>query len=102
MQRLIVAPIMELVGTSTRIRGARRRLVPPLLHIGTVDWFLAGLALIAAGLWFDGPARVVVGLLAACMYSFAAGANAWATRGRHPGWMLLAAAVGLIVASFRV
>jgi hypothetical protein len=31
------------------------------------------------------------------LYLFGALGNLWATRGRHPGWMLMAAALILIV-----
>ena len=33
----------------------------------------------------------------ACVYAFAAFANAWATRGRHFGWMALSAVIALAV-----
>jgi hypothetical protein len=70
--------------------------VPGLLHFSTIVWFLGGLALIAAAFWFDRDARLATGLFVGSTYLFGALGNLWATRGRHPGWMLMAAALVLI------
>ena len=45
--------------------------------------------------WQPG-ARLAVGLLVGSMFLYGAVANLWGTRGRHPGWMLMAVAVALI------
>ena len=96
-QRLMVRPI-EKVFLADKPRDAPlRRLVPGLLHFSTFNWFLSGLALIATAIWFDDDARLAIGLLAGSSYLFGALGNLWATRGRHPGWMLMAAALILIV-----
>jgi hypothetical protein len=96
-QRLMVRPI-EKVFLADKPRGTPlRRLVPGLLHFSTFNWFLSGLALIAAAIWFDDEARLAIGLLVGSSYLFGALGNLWATRGRHPGWMLMAAAIVLIV-----
>ena len=42
-------------------------------------------------------AKLATGLFVGCLYLFGAVGNLWATRGRHPGWMLMAAALILIV-----
>ena len=94
-QRLIVRPFDELAGSDQRMTGAIRRLVPLLLHFSTLCWFLGGLALIAA-IWFEPDARLATGLFVGSSYLFGALANFWGTRGRHPGWVLMAAAVVLI------
>jgi len=46
------------------------------------------------------PARHWIVVTLACVFAFAAFANAWATRGRHFGWMALSAVVGLAIAGY--
>lgn len=97
VQRYMVQPLAVLVRTDRSIRGPIRRLIPPLLHFSTVVWFLGGAALVAAALWLDRDVRLAIGAIVGVAYLFGAIFNAWATRGRHPGWMLMAMAVALIV-----
>ena len=52
IQRLMVRPIEELLAEK-RIAASIRRLVPRLLHFSTFSWFLGGLALVAAAIWFE-------------------------------------------------
>jgi len=73
-----------------------KRLLPGLLHFSTVSWFLGGLALIAAAIGFGHDARLATGLFVGGSYLYGALGNLWATRGRHPGWMLYAVALVLI------
>ena len=95
VQRLMVRPLAaSLAGKPTP--GAIRRLVPLLLHFSTIAWFLGGLVLVAAAVRLDGGARLASGLFVGATYLFGALGNLWATRGRHPGWMLMAAALVLI------
>ena len=96
-QRLMVRPIEAALGPDRRISTPIRRLVPVLLHFSTVAWFLGGLALIAAAIWLDRDARLATALCVGSLYLFGALANFWATRGRHPGGMLMSAALVLIV-----
>jgi hypothetical protein len=95
-QRLMVRPLEALFPADKRITAPVRRLVPGLLHFSTVSWFLGGLALIAAARWFESGARLATGLCVGGLYLYGALGNLWATRGRHPGWMLMAAALILI------
>ena len=95
-QRLMVRPIEALFLGDGRISARVKRLVPLLLQFSTFVWFLGGLALIAAALWFDRDVRRATGLLVGATYLFGALGNLWGTRGHHPGWMLLAAALILI------
>lgn len=74
--------------------------MPLLLHFSTLSWFLGGLALIAAADLFGRDARLATALFVGSSYLFGALANLWGTRGRHPGWMLMAAAVILIALGF--
>ena len=47
-------------------------------------------------IWFERDSRLATGLFVGSLYLFGAAGNFWATRGRHPGWMLMAAALVLI------
>jgi hypothetical protein len=98
-QRSMVRPIEALFLADGRTSGTIRRLVPMLLHFSTMVWFAGGLALIAAAYGFDREARLVTSLFVGATYLFAALGNLWGTRGRHPGWMLMAVAVILIAVS---
>jgi hypothetical protein len=95
-QRLMVRPFGEFLAQNTRVSGNIRRIVPLLLHFSTAAWFIGGLALIAAAAWFSPEARFATALCIAGLFLFGAVGNLWATRGRHPGWMLLTAALALI------
>jgi hypothetical protein len=95
-QRLMVRPIEALFLSDKRVTAPIRRLVPLLLHFSTVTWFLGGLALIAAARWFESDARLATGLCVGGLYLYGALGNLWGTRGRHPGWMLMSAALILI------
>lgn len=95
-QRLMVRPFVELSLADNRMSAPIRRLVPLLLHFSTISWFLGGLALIAAANGLGRDARLTTGLFVGSAYLFGALANLWGTRGRHPGWVLMAAAVILI------
>jgi hypothetical protein len=97
IQRLMVKPFAVSLFAEKGIAAPIRRLVPLLLHFSTFNWLLGGLALIAAAIWFGQGARLATGLLVGSSYLFGALGNLWATRGRHPGWALYAAAVILIV-----
>ena len=97
VQRLMVRPIEELSLSDKRLSGSIGRLVPLLLHFSTICWFLGGVALVAAAFWLDPGARIATCVLVGAMYLFAALGNLWATRGRHPGWMLMALALALII-----
>lgn len=94
IQRLMVEPFAAMA--EGRMSRPIRRLAPPLLQFSTYNWLLGGVALMAAARWAGPDVRLATGLLVGSSYLFGALANAWGTRGRHPGWMLMAAAVGLI------
>jgi hypothetical protein len=93
-QRLMVGPIEA--AAKGRISGPIRRIVPALLHFSTFNWFVGGLALVAAACMFEPQARLAIALLVGSSYLYGAVGNCWATRGRHPGWMLYAIALALI------
>ena len=97
VQRRMVIPIEALFPADKRVAASIRRLVPALLHFSAFNWFLGGLALIAVASGFAPNARLATALLVGSSYLYGALGNLWATRGRHPGWVLYAAALVLIV-----
>ena len=77
-----------------------RTLIRLVWQAGTVAWIGGGVLLIAAPWMGSEPARHWIVVTLACVFGFAALANAFATRGRHFGWMALSAVVGLAVAGY--
>jgi hypothetical protein len=97
VQRYMVRPFEEFALANRSIAGSTRRLVPLLLHFSTIIWLLGGLALVAAANWFGQEARLATSLFVGGCYTFGAVGNLWGTRGHHPGWVLMAAALVLIL-----
>lgn len=95
IQKLLVQPLAGQTGV--RMAAPIRRLIAPLLHFSAYNWFLGGLALVAVAAGFQPGARLMTALLVGSAYLFGAVGNGWATRGKHPGWMLMAVALILIV-----
>jgi hypothetical protein len=77
-----------------------RTLIRLVWQAGTVAWIGGGVLLMAAPWMASEPARHWIILTLACVFAFAALCNAWATRGRHFGWMALSAVVALAVAGY--
>ena len=77
-----------------------RTLIRLVWQAGTVAWIGGGVLLIAAPLMASEPARHWIIATLACVFGFAALANAWAMRGRHFGWVALSAVVALAVAGY--
>jgi hypothetical protein len=77
-----------------------RTLIHLVWHAGTVAWIGGGVLLIAAPWMASDPARHWIVITLAIVFGFAAFANAWATRGRHFGWMALSAVVAMAVAGY--
>lgn len=83
----------------SRVEPAGTRLLLRLVwQCGTVAWIGFGVLLLAAPSMESEPARLWIVGAAVAAYGLAAAANAWATRGRHFGWMVLAAASVLALA----
>lgn len=93
LQKQMIRPILS----DTPLAEASKRLVPLLLHFSTIFWFLGGLALISVPLFTDAPTVFATAVFVGTLYGFGAIGNLWGTRGKHPGWMLLAIAVALII-----
>jgi hypothetical protein len=101
IQRLVVRPYESFLATAPGTSQAIRRMMPLLVHFSTIAWLLGALALIAAAGWFGPQARLVTCLSVGSLYLLGALGNLWGTRGRHPGWMLMAVALGLIGVGIR-
>lgn len=93
LQKSIIPAILK----TAKMNDNFTRLTAPLLHFSTIAWFLGGLALIAAPFYMNASAKLTTAIFVGSFYIFGAVGNLWGTRGKHPGWVLLAAAVGLIV-----
>jgi len=103
---IIVALIHGLLGETkvfprATIEPARlRTLIRLVWQASTVAWIGCGVLLIAVP-WMDSrPARHWIVITMACVFGLSACANAFATRGRHFGWMALSAVVALTVAGY--
>lgn len=84
---------------NTRIEPRHtRRLLRLIWHASTVDWIAMGVLLIAVPSLGSPVARQWVVALAVVVYTYAAVANAVATRARHIGWMLMVCVVALAIA----
>ena len=94
--RLMTRPVDAHLSRDRRVSAAIRTLVPLLLQYSTYSWLIGGIALIAVANGWQPGARIAIGLLVGSMFLYGAVANLWGTRGRHPGWMLMALAVALI------
>lgn len=98
IQRYLATPLRAQIVATHVVRATTARLLTPLLQFSTFAWFLGGLALVAAAIWLRGEGRLSICLLVGLLYLFGAVANFWATRGRHPGWILMMVALALIIA----
>jgi hypothetical protein len=77
-----------------------RTLIRLVWQASTVAWIGGGVLLVAAPWMESDLARHWIVITLACVFAFAALANAWATRGRHFGWMALSAVVVMAVAGY--
>ena len=79
-----------------RLRG----LIRLVWQCSAVAWAGVAVLLIAAPWMGSQTARHWIVGAAVVIYGFAAGANAWALRGRNFGWVVLTIVVGLAVAGW--
>lgn len=77
-----------------------RTLIRLVWQTSTVAWAGAGVLLVATPWMASEPARHWIVVTSALVLAFAAFANAWATRGRHFGWLALSAVVAMAVAGY--
>jgi hypothetical protein len=95
-QKLIIRPLLQRNLQAKPLPDTTLKLIVALLHFSTAAWLAGGIALIVVAR-LGNEAQFVTGSLVASLYIFASAANFWATRGRHPGWALLALAVVAIL-----
>ena len=95
-QRLMVRPHRGAFRERRADIATIRRVVRCSLHFSTIVWFLGGLALIAAALWFDRTHGARPACWSAAPSCWALSAISGRRAAHHPGWMLMAAAVILI------
>jgi hypothetical protein len=69
-------------------------------QIPTIAWIACGVLLIAAPSMASESARHWMIVTFACVFASCALGNAWGTRGKHFGWMLLVAVAVLAVAGY--
>jgi hypothetical protein len=77
-----------------------RTLIRIVWQASTIAWIGGGVLLIAAPLMASPTARHWIVVTLACVFGFGALGNAWATRGRHYGWMMFGGVVALAVAGY--
>ena len=75
--------------------GRTRKLLRLMWQASTVDWIGVGVLLVAAPWLGSQIARHWVIAVAVVVYGYAAVGNAVASRGRHPGWILMTCVVVL-------
>jgi hypothetical protein len=103
----IVVAVIHGVLTETRvfprvtIEPERLRTLFRLVwQIPTAAWIACGVLLIAAPSFASDTARHWMVVTFAVLFAFSAFGNAWGTRGKHFGWMLLSAVAALAVAGY--
>jgi hypothetical protein len=85
----------------SRIEPRRTQTLLRLLwQASTVDWIGIGILLIAAPALGSDLARRWIIAVAVVVYGYGAVGNALATRGRHPGWCLMACVIALALVGF--
>jgi hypothetical protein len=75
-----------------------RRLIRLVWHGFTLAWIAFAVLLVAAPGLDAEAARTWIVATGIVFFAFAASGNAWATRGRHFGWVLLLIVTGLAIA----
>ncbi|PSH68486.1 hypothetical protein CU102_11955 [Phyllobacterium brassicacearum] len=94
LRRLIIRRIDPLLVADGAIL---RRLIPPLLQFTTFNWLLSSFALIAAAMWSGDEVKLAVSFFAASSFLFGALGALWGTRRPHPSWILMTAALAMII-----
>ena len=100
MQKLMINPLLQ-SSYGQEMKAQSRKLLPILLHFSTLLWFIGGVFLIITPFVFDQTERVMVCIVVGGFYTFGALGNLWGTRGKHPGWLLLAISVVLILLGYK-
>jgi len=84
---------------TARIEPARARLLLRLVwHCSVVAWAVMGALLILVPTLGSNEARIAIIAASTVVYGAGVIGNAWASRARHFGWVLLSVVIGLAVA----
>lgn len=85
----------RLIGPASFPNREARQLVSAIWQLSTAIWIACGLVIAASPWLFEARTRSL-GIFIACLpLLWGVVANAWITRGRHPGWKALGLAVAL-------
>jgi hypothetical protein len=82
----------------TGLTRTQRRINAAVYHLSTLYWAVGGAGLVWAAISLAPGQQALAGAAVGFLYASAALANAWATRGRHPGGPLLGAAAAMAIA----
>jgi hypothetical protein len=74
-----------------------RNLLRMVWQASTIDWIGIGVLLMAAPAFGSETARHWIAAVALLVYGYATVGNAIANRGRHIGWVIMAAVVALVI-----
>lgn len=83
------------VGPSEASTRRAKRVMRAIMFLSAVYWFAAGVLLLVAPVLLEPSQRFFAICVAAFLFATGSLGNLWATRGRHPGWALLAVATAL-------
>jgi hypothetical protein len=72
-----------------------RRLLRVVWHCGVIAWASMGVLLILLPTLGSAKARIAIIVASAAVFGAGVMGSAWASRGRHFGWILLSVVVGL-------
>jgi hypothetical protein len=96
LDRLVI-PKIDMLLPAAAPSVSLQRLVSLLLHFTTFNWFLSGLALIAAVILFGREAQLAASFFAGSSFLYGALCALWGVRRLHPSWILMSVAFALIV-----
>ncbi len=86
----------KIVAPAKGLSSAQHRILHAIMLLSALYWATGGAALIWAGLTPGHPAAFAIWATTLGLYATGSLANAWATRGRHFGWILLAITCAVI------
>jgi hypothetical protein len=88
----------RIISLATFPNAQARGFVRAMWQLSTATWIAGSLMIAAAPFVFADPVQRKLVLLVACLpMIWGIACNAWISKGRHFGWMALAAVVGLTV-----
>lgn len=96
-QKYLVSPILSFTCSDSRMFSRLRAM---LIQYSTFSWVIGGVALILAT-QLETEARRAIIVLVGAGYAFAVTGNAWATSGRHVGWMVYSVVLAMLIFAWR-